>query len=572
MAVDISALCGRLGKFFAIGEGANTALASTVPAGVDTALSGLGSSLGAQYEAVRQSILDAQNAFQQAGGSANGSLIQRPAQQLILLTVSDDKPVASTLALAIRELIKQFEDGGESLDASSVSASIAYDATNIGNGKAIVSTKRADGRDCLFSYAEDLDLLCTGVVNEQATFSILGEPLIDPLLPTWPGGSGADSQTIGKTAATAGNLVTNGTFEENDDNSLHLPEGWIAPTATLGTTLKMSAVEIQTVAITGTPTGGFYTLSWVNGQGQTQTTSPLAFDASENSVQTALQALVGLAEVTVASTGTSPNFTHTITFTNVTNPAQLTSTNSLTGGSSPTITHATTTAGSANVFRGARSVEFASDGSQLTTLQVPVTLEALTQYALCAWVKASSAAPAAGVLTIDLVDGIGGSVVNDEQGTANSVSLSHASFTTSFQAVLAAFRTPAATPSQLYFRIRISTAVTNGVSLYLDDVFLGAMDEAYTDGPSVAVFDGSTDWLADDLITVTVSNDREGLFHEWLDRVLTLRENRLLFPVDDSGTETQSDSLIVVPDESSALRSEAGGQLLTEDGFDLYTE
>jgi hypothetical protein len=543
VAVSITTLFTRLGHFFYIGEGANAALKTTVPARVDAALAGLGSSLGAEYEAVRNSLLDTQTALQTAGGSANGGLIQRPCQQLILLTVSDDVPGASTLDLAIRELIKQFAVAN-SLDASTVGSSLSYDSGNVGTGKALVSTKRADGKSCLFAFAEDMHLTCIGDNNGLATFSVTGEPAIDALLPTWPGGSGADSQTFGRRGSSGDNLVTSGTFEENDDNSVHLPKGWLAPVATLGSRLKMSSTEIQTVVLTGTPSGGFYTLSWANSAGQTQTTVPLAFDASENDVQTALQALAGLEEVTVSTSGTSPNFTHTVTFTNVTNPAQLTSTNSLTGGSSPTITHNTTTTGSANVFRGARSVEFASNATELTTIQVPVALTALTQYACCVWVKCSANAPAAGVLTIDLVDGVGGSVINDASGAANSTTLGHASFTTSFQPVMAAFRTPANMPSQCYLRIRISTAVTNAVSLYLDDVFLGPMDEAYTDGPSVAVFDGSTDWLDGDLITATITNDRAGLLHEWLDRVLALRENRLQFATVTDNTETQADSLV----------------------------
>jgi hypothetical protein len=80
------------------------------------------------------------------------------------------------------------------------------------------------------------------------------------------------------------------------------------------------------------------------------------------------------------------------------------------------------------------------------------------------------------------------------------------------------------------------------VSLYLDEVYLGEPDELYADGPSVAIFDGSTAWLAGDVVTLTVTNDRGGALSEWLDRVLGLRESRLQFPV--SGSPTQADALI----------------------------
>jgi len=543
MAVNITTLMTRLGHFFFVGEAANTTLGSTVPTRVDAALAGLGTGLGAQYEGVRDTILDGQNTLQTAGSAGNAALIQQPVQELILQTVKADKPAAATLDLAIRELIKQFEDGTESFDASTIGSSLAYDSGNVGTGVGLVSTKRADGRSCMFAFAEALRMTVGSIDdNGLATFNILGAPLINALMPTWPGGSGASTQTVGKTASSTGNLVTNGTFEDSDDNSAHLPLGWIASVATLGTTLKMGSVEVQTVIMSGTPTAGFYVLKWANAASQSQTTVPLAFDAGQSAVQDALRALVGLELVDVVTTGSSPNYTHTITFNGVTNPSQLTSTDSTTGGTH-SIAHATSTAGSANVMRGARAVEFDSDASQLTTLNVPVTLNPLTQYAFNAFMKTDSV-PAAGVLTVDLVDGIGGTVINDQAGTANSFTIAATGLTTSFVAKTGVFRTPAAMPAQVYLRIRISTAVSNTSSVFVDEVYLGEMAEAYPGGPSLEVFDGATAWLVDDRITATITNDRAGLLHEWMDRALGLRESGLIFPVDAGGTETQADSLV----------------------------
>lgn len=542
MAVNIDTLCTRIGHYLYIGEATNAALGSTVPTRLNAAITGLGDALPVEYEAVRSTLLDGLVSLQQAGGSGNNALVAQAVQELIRLTVSDDVPHAATLEQAIVELIRQFGEQTDSFDASVVGSSVAYDAANTGNGVAIVSTKRADGKNCLFAFAELIEAIVSSVANDEAQFDATGAPAVDPLLPQWPGGSGTAAQTVGLTASSADNLVTNGTFEESDDNSAHLPLGWLAPTATLGTTLKMGSVEVQTVAISGTPTGGFYTLSWTNAASQVQTTAPLAFDASDSDVQEALRALSGLEEIEVTASGTSPDYTHTITFNGVTNPAQLTSTSALTGGT-PAIAHNTSTAGSANVFRGARSVEFDSNGSQTTTIMAPVGLAPLSQYGFCAWMKTDSV-PAAGVLTVDLVDGVGGTVINDEAGTANSFTVAATGLTTSFVAKTGVFRTPAAMPNQAYLRIRISTAVSNTSSVFIDEVYLGPMTELYVDGPSVAIFDGSTAWLPDDIVTFTITNGREGLFLEWLDRVLGLRESRLQFPVDAGGTETIEDSLV----------------------------
>lgn len=565
MTINFDTLFRRIGGFLHTGETIAAALRVDVPADVDGSLQGLGDELPTRYEAVRDSMLRNLQSFQGAGGTAIAAMVSAPVRQLVTLTVADDVPLASTEALAIRELIRQMEVAGESLDANTVSASPAYGSANIGTGKAVAAVKRPDGRTAEFAIAEDVLAQVTALNTDgTATFTLFSEPAVAALSPTWPAGSGTNATITSKRAASTDNLVTNGTFETADDNSANLPAGWLAPTATLGTTLKLSAIEEQTVIISGTPTAGFYTLSWANASGQTQTTVPLAYNASSSAVQTALQALAGLSEVTVVESGTSPDLTHTITFTGVTNPAQLTSTSALTGGT-PAINHATSTAGSANVLRGARSVEFDSDGAQLTTIMFPVVLEPAKSYAANVFLKAD-VVPAAGVLTIDLVDGVGGTVINDDEGTANSYTVSASgAITTSWQGFSGVFRSPAVLPAQAYFRIRISTAVTSGSSIFLDEAYLGPIDELYADGPSLAIFDGATDFELNDRVTLAVANDRAGLIHEWMNRIFSLRENRLLFPT--AGSETINDDFAL-----AALLTEDGETLLTEDSEPLLFE
>lgn len=99
--------------------------------------------------------------------------------------------------------------------------------------------------------------------------------------------------------------------------------------------------EVQTAVITGTPTGGSFTLTF-NGE----TTAAIAYNANAAAVQSALLALSNLDTGDVVVTGTNPNFT--ITFGGnyaSANPPQITATPSLTGGTSPSVTTATTTSG-----------------------------------------------------------------------------------------------------------------------------------------------------------------------------------------------------------------------------------
>jgi hypothetical protein len=125
---------------------------------------------------------------------------------------------------------------------------------------------------------------------------------------------------------------------------------WFAPTGTTAptdasTTLAVPVNEIQTITITGTPTGGTFTLTYAG-----QTTAGIAYNAVAAAVQSALQALstVGTGGVTVAG-GPGPGTAWTATFTGIlagTNIAQMTaSAASLTGGTTPAVDVTTTTPG-----------------------------------------------------------------------------------------------------------------------------------------------------------------------------------------------------------------------------------
>lgn len=102
--------------------------------------------------------------------------------------------------------------------------------------------------------------------------------------------------------------------------------------------------EVQTVTITGTPTGGSFTLTFSG-----QTTAAIAWNAAAGAVQTALEALVNIGAGNVAVTGgPGPATPWTVTFVGVlaaTDIAQMTATGTLTGGTTPAVAVTTTTPG-----------------------------------------------------------------------------------------------------------------------------------------------------------------------------------------------------------------------------------
>ena len=112
-----------------------------------------------------------------------------------------------------------------------------------------------------------------------------------------------------------------------------------------GTNLGLKTNEVQSVAITGTPTGGTYTLTYAG-----QTTAGIAWNAAASVVQAALRALsnIGAADVTCTG-GPHPGTPVVVTFTGNlagTDVAQMTGSGTLlTGGTTPAVVVTTTTPG-----------------------------------------------------------------------------------------------------------------------------------------------------------------------------------------------------------------------------------
>lgn len=109
--------------------------------------------------------------------------------------------------------------------------------------------------------------------------------------------------------------------------------------------IEAGANEVQTLTMTGTPTGGTFTLSFGG-----QTTAAIAYNASAAAVQAALELLTNIGSGNVLGAGGAlPGTPVTITFqgalaaTDV--PLMTANSASLTGGSTPTMTPTTTTAG-----------------------------------------------------------------------------------------------------------------------------------------------------------------------------------------------------------------------------------
>lgn len=128
--------------------------------------------------------------------------------------------------------------------------------------------------------------------------------------------------------------------------NVRLPAGvTISKGTVLGqVTSNTAANEVQTVTITGTPTGGSFNLVFAG-----QVTGAIAYNATAAAVQTALEALSNIGTGNVACAGGPfPGTAVTVTFqgrmANLDQPL-MTTINSLTGGTTPAVAVTLTTSG-----------------------------------------------------------------------------------------------------------------------------------------------------------------------------------------------------------------------------------
>jgi len=537
------------GKVFYAQKITDTHIGTTIPAEiVDVVTQFRKRSVEMELQQTIIGVTSANDGVLGAGATLKAQLGRYSQQILIELIHDDNSKIQKSLGAALSELVDQMTETTNSVDASAVTVAVSAAGGNSGNGVLVLSAKSGDGRVVEYAYGETIEALCISGGTTTSSFSLTGDlsvPLMDVL---WPKGS--NCATAISTTDAASSLLANGDFEDEDDLA-NAPDDWDIPTGTVGTDILMTNVEVQRIVISGTPTGGTYKVQWVNVAGDTEQSVVLDYNASSADLQTALRPFQNLNNVSVATTGTSPNYTHDITFGGAGgNLNQFTSISSMTGGS-PVVTHSTPTSGDAEVYVGGKSLKMVGDASTSTTIQQKlVSLRPKAAYAVSGWVNRSSGAITSGVITVDLVEGFGGSVINDAEGTANSFTFNASSLTTTFKSLNelvtgeTVFRIPAVVPTLVYLRIRQSTPIDASAAVFFDHWAVSTMTQLYPGGPLAAAFSGSSNFEVDDKITITVTNDRAGEVQEWYNRNFNMARLGLLLPSNAAGSETIPDTVV----------------------------
>jgi len=476
-----------------------------------------------------EGMVSAYNAYRASGDSASFLQQCKTCAENVLITMweaedSDQYPLTSkTVEAALDLLIRYMEYNSETVDASEPSSKVLTNGPRFGSisgatqaDPVVVTTIAAHGlsdRDVVTirSVAGMTEINDTAyVVNvlTTTTFQLVGCD-----------GSGYSAYTSG------------GKWFANDSNAeliVGLRDGE-------GRTLENALDEQIQVSASSTSTAGSESFN-VNGE-MTDATDPLSVYWTDGSNASGSISMLDPTDDNALSNGNFESFTTTDTPDDWTISV---------GAAGSTVKEES----GANAYRGADEddstamcLEIDSDGATLVTLTQAVTgMEAWTNYPVSCRL-AVDVVPAAGTIVLELVDG-NSSVINDEEGNANQLSINVATANTTFEAFTTTFRLPSPVPTTVTFRVRTSVAVSSGTSVFIDDVFLGTseMEQLYDGGPYLAIVRGSTDAGEEDRWIADIHNAYGGRFQYWFRRLFDYPEK--LLPSSTTGAETLADTII----------------------------
>ena len=205
--------------------------------------------------------------------------------------------------------------------------------------------------------------------------------------------------------------------------------------------------------------------------------------------------------------------------------------------------------------KGSYSLSYVGDGAELTSMYQefnnaggsPAVLKPSKVYAFSAWVYCT-VQPAAGVMAFDLTNG-SNTVITDDAGTNNTISKTLTSVGASWVNVTGFFRTKTTFSGTARLRIRLTTAVSVGTTLLIDDVHMTEATELYTGGPYVAAFRGTTDVMKNDYWTIAIANNMSaagtagGVLQTAFEQFFKMRESGYILPSVTDGSQTVADTL-----------------------------
>lgn len=474
---------------------------------------------------------------------AVANVIVAPMRAFMTEEVREDLGKTVSFNEAMTEFLDQLDASGNTVESSTVSSSVTAGGGNTGDGELFISTKFYDGTDSQLLINESLLLTCTSVDQDgNRTFTGKGDEAYAKLDGNYPGGTGRNYSITPYRLnnSNVSNLITTANFSTADTYATSQPANWLAYDA--DATGSLTNYVTQDIEITNSPTGGYYNIVlYEKGGTKALVSENISYAANGDSVQASLRKLPGYSQITVTSTGTSPNYTHTITFVGVEYAYAAVVREFLTGGSgSPySVVSALVTDGD---FRTAgRSLKITGNGTEQTDYYQKITVEKNTVYFAHALIKETTAITT-GTLALSLVDSPGGTVLQDIQGNNNTSSVTLSTLAAGWNHFGVFFRTSNDLPESVYLRLNCPTAIDASGVLCVDSIRMLTAAQFYSGGPYYCMFEGDTNFELNDTFTMAISNDYSGELQQWFDRIYDVRNFRRQLP--HSGTPTYADTLI----------------------------
>jgi hypothetical protein len=432
------------------------------------------------------------------------------------------------LTQSLEYLIDEMVSDSYYVDGNAVSAT---PSSSLGPDLNIYATfERGDGLDIETILDETVAVELTQV-GAVPTITFVGEPAArNKFSENFPAGSGIITSRFPLTHGDS--VLLNGDFESWSIPDV--PDNWNVVTGTPGTTCRQSVVTEQTITISGTPTEGSHYLAITNPiTGRAHRTPTLTYNATSEEVQAALRTLADFEDVTVSSTGTEPNYVHTVVFTGIgTSVAQMTPVYSFDTGSVATAVTVTGNVAANDGF----SFGIEAHVSELTEIQQAVTIEPGVVYNLGFWFKSSGSG---NEMSAALLDGASGSVCQDDQGVDQTEVFTISSGSRQHEGTF--FKVAKTQEMPVYLKIWKSAA-DNSADYYIDDVILAPAFELYPGGPFMAMHAGREVTALGSANGIAVSNDYASEFAKYFDMAFDMAAKRLSLPV--SGSNHLPDTLI----------------------------
>lgn len=166
----------------------------------------------------------------------------------------------------------------------------------------------------------------------------------------------------------------------------------------------------------------------------------------------------------------------------------------------------------------------------------PTMLQPNTRYQIGWWGKYATS-HAAGVMRLSIKSGAGTVLA--------SVSTNVSALTTSYVYYSFQYLTGDSIDPNTAIVLESTTAIGSGDIVRADEVTCVQMVEAYPSGPLFAIVAGGTDFAVNDLFTLAVTNDRDGIFQQEFARHFpAVLANRLV--INSDGSPTIDDALVTV--------------------------